>query len=252
MTNFIGRRVEVLAEVGSTNDRAAELAADPANAGVVVIAERQTAGRGRDGSAWLCPPGAGVLMSVVLFPLDDLNRPAVLTAWAAVSVAEVVRRSAGVQARIKWPNDLLVRGKKVCGILIEQRRGATVVGIGLNANQTAADFAAAGLFGAASLAQFTGRRFDTRDLANELIAQLDAEYSQLLAGELAALESCWAWRVGLLGRAVELTATDGRSILGRLFEMTFETIAIQTAAGSEIRLAPESTRSITQAYGPRT
>ena len=91
----------------------------------------------RASNAWLAPPGASVLMSVLLFPPPPLRRPAVLTAWAAVAVCTVVRRVTGVPAKIKWPNDVLLRGRKVCGILIEQRRGTVADGCSGTAIQAA-------------------------------------------------------------------------------------------------------------------
>src|SRR5262249_27619283 len=154
------------------------------------------------------PPGRSVLLSALLFPPLQLRRPAVLTAWAAVSVCEAVRRAIGVQAKIKWPNDVLIRGRKVCGILAEQGRG-TVVGIGLNVNQAAADFEAAGLPQATSLALAEGRPLDCREVARVLIGQLDEEYGRLLQGDLATLEACWKWRVGLLGKQVVAECHDG-------------------------------------------
>ena len=119
---FERRRVVVFDSVDSTNSVAAALA-DPADDGLVVIAGHQTAGRGRFGRVWQSRPGVSLLTSVVLFPPAELRRPAVLTAWAAVAVGEAVFALTGVQAKVKWPNDLLIRGKKVCGILIEQRAG---------------------------------------------------------------------------------------------------------------------------------
>src|SRR6266851_1238289 len=153
-TQHIGRRVLVYDRVDSTNAVAASLAGDPANAGVVVLANEQTAGRGQYGRHWECPSGAGVLMSVLLFPPPSWNRPAILAAWAAVSVCETVRQITGLPARIKWPNDILLRGKKACGILIEQGLG-TVAGIGLNVNQPPEAFTAQGLTHGSSLRQFT-------------------------------------------------------------------------------------------------
>src|SRR5947209_4329638 len=143
-TKRLGRRVLVFDRLASTSTLAAELAADPANDGVAVLADEQTAGRGQHGRTWTAPPRSGVLLSLLLFPPNELRRPAVLTAWAAVAVCETVRRVTGVPARIKWPNDVLLRGRKVCGILIEQGRG-TVVGVGLNVLQTAEELASAGL-----------------------------------------------------------------------------------------------------------
>src|SRR3954469_18386865 len=149
-TERVGRRVLVYDSVDSTNTRAAEFArSNPDADGLVLVADQQTAGRGQYGRVWVSRPGSSLLMSVVLRPPPELLRPVILTAWAAVSVAEAILTLTGAQARIKWPNDLLIRGKKVCGILIEQTGTGselvTVAGIGLNLNQTADEFARANL-----------------------------------------------------------------------------------------------------------
>lgn len=229
--------------VTSTNDVAAELAADPQNAGAVVLADFQTAGRGQYGRAWASRPGCSLLASVLLFPPAELNRPVVLTAWAAVAVGEAVRELTGVQVRIKWPNDLLVRGKKVCGILIEQHRG-TVIGIGLNLNQSADDFAAAGLPDAGSLAIAAGSPIDPGAAARVLVHRLDDEYDRLLAGERAALEADWKWRVGLLGRHVTAELADGTTATGRLREMGFDGLELEVGDGAFRVLTPETVRQL--------
>src|SRR5262249_42898872 len=159
--------------------------------GVVVVAGQQTAGRGRLGRAWHSPPG-GVWLSVILRPPPALRRPVVLTAWAGVTVTEAVRRVANLQTRIKWPNDVLLAGRKVCGMLVEQA-AATVVGIGLNVNATRHELDGDGLAGATSLHAVTGRTFDIEDVARRMIEVLDREYVQLLAGDAATLEACWKW-----------------------------------------------------------
>ena len=110
-TRQVGRRVLVFDQLDSTSTYAASLAGDPANDGVVVRAREQTAGRGQHGRSWQCPADCGVLMSVLLFPPPPLRRPALLTAWAAVSVCDTIQQATGLQARIKWPNDVLIRGK---------------------------------------------------------------------------------------------------------------------------------------------
>ena len=114
-----------LRETGSTNDRARELAAAGAPHGTLVTASAQSAGRGRQGRAWSAPPGAALLLSLVL-----RDPPALLPLVAAVAVAE----TCGDEARIKWPNDVLIDGRKVAGILAEGRpqEGWAVLGIGLN------------------------------------------------------------------------------------------------------------------------
>lgn len=241
-TQSLGRRVLIYECLESTNTLAATLADDRANDGVVILAEEQRAGRGQQGRSWHCPPGAGVLLSVLLFPPPALRRPALLTAWAAVSVCEAIRLCTGVQSRIKWPNDVLIRGHKVCGILIEQGRG-TVVGIGLNVNQSAASLAAAGLPGATSLAACTGRTFEVAEMARLLIGQLDEEYQRLSEGDLATLEACWKWRLGLLGKAVLAECPDGIHS-GRLRELAWDGLELQVAGGKIMRLLPESVRHL--------
>jgi BirA family biotin operon repressor/biotin-[acetyl-CoA-carboxylase] ligase len=236
-TRRIGRRVLRFDRVDSTNTQAAARATDPANDGLVVLADAQTAGRGRHGRTWQSWPGTGVLLSVLLFPPTPLRRPALLTAWAAVCVCETIRAATGMQARIKWPNDILLRGRKVCGILIEQGAG-TVVGIGLNVNPTAENLAEAGLVQAGSLSVFAGTTFDCRSVARHLIAHMDEEYERLCEGDLAGLEACWKWRIGLLGKQVTARGPDA-SYCGRLRDVTFEKLELEQAGGELLRLRPE-------------
>ncbi len=241
-TAVVGRRVLVFDALDSTNTFAAALPPD-ADEGLVIVARDQTAGRGRFGRAWRSRPGAALLMSVVLSPPPELRRPVILTAWAAVAVGEAVRELAGVQARIKRPNDLLVRGKKVCGILIEQ--GArTVTGIGLNLGQTAAEFAALGLPDAASLAMAGGEPVALRPAVAAVVRNLDAEWGRLLAGERAAVEADWKWRVGLLGREVEVERADGTRPTGRLRDMGFDAIELVRPDGAVELIPPEAVEHV--------
>jgi BirA family biotin operon repressor/biotin-[acetyl-CoA-carboxylase] ligase len=241
-TRRLGRRVLVFARLDSTNNHAAALAADADNDGVVVLAREQTAGRGQHGRSWQAPAGTSVLLSALLFPPVELRRPALLTAWAAVSVCETILQATGLQARIKWPNDVLVRGHKVCGILIEQGLG-TVAGIGLNVNQSAEMFAQAGLTQAASLVMLTGEQLDCDDVARRLIGQLDEEYDRLCQGDLATLEACWKWRVGLLGKPVAAECPDG-VFRGRLREMAFAGLELEQPDGRTLVLPPERVRHL--------
>ncbi|MBY0527964.1 MAG: biotin--[acetyl-CoA-carboxylase] ligase [Gemmataceae bacterium] len=247
-THRLGRRVLVFDQLDSTSTTAAALANDPANDGVVVLANSQTAGRGQHGRSWQCAPGTGVLMSVLLFPPPEIRRPALLTAWAAVSVCEMVREVANLQGRIKWPNDVLLRGRKVCGILIESRavadsRLAVVAGIGLNVNQTAAMFDDAGLPDATSLGIAAERLFDAAEVARTLIRHLDDEYTRMCHGDRATLEACWKWRLGLLGRQVEAECGDGK-YHGRLREVSFDGLELEQGDATVLRLEPERVRQL--------
>jgi BirA family biotin operon repressor/biotin-[acetyl-CoA-carboxylase] ligase len=237
-TRRLGRRVLVFDRLDSTNTYAARLAAEGATEGIAILAEEQTAGRGQHGRTWQAPAGDSVLLSVLLFPPPELRRPAVLTAWAAVAVCGVVRETTGLQARIKWPNDVLLRGRKVCGILIEQGGNAVVAGIGLNVRQSAETFAAAGLPEATSLAQFPAQPLATSDVARLLLHRLDEEYDLLCQGDLGTLEACWKWHVGLLGRQVIAECHDGNH-RGRLREMGFDGVVLEPPGSAPVVLRPE-------------
>jgi BirA family biotin operon repressor/biotin-[acetyl-CoA-carboxylase] ligase len=237
-TRHVGRRVLVFDSLPSTNDHAARLARETASCdGLAILADVQTAGRGQHGRTWTAAPRSSVLLSLVLFPPESLRRPAILTACAAVAVCRTVQRTVGVQARIKWPNDVLLRGKKVCGILIERGRG-TVVGIGLNVQQTAEDFAAAELPQATSLAQFSSHDLDTAAVAREVLAQMDEQFAALVDGDLAIVEACWKWHLGLLGRPVAAECHDG-VVRGRLRALTFAALELEQRDGTTQVLVPE-------------
>jgi BirA family biotin operon repressor/biotin-[acetyl-CoA-carboxylase] ligase len=249
-TKHLGRRVQVHDCVDSTNSLALALAADPDVHGLVLLAREQTAGRGQYGRSWHAPPESSVLMSVLLFPPAPLRRPALLTAWAAVSVCETILQLVNLQAKIKWPNDVLIRGKKVCGILIEQRTTgnpdfplATVVGLGLNVGQTADMFTQAGLPDAASLASLSGQPPAYEDVAKALIRQMDLQYAGMVDGDLSTLESMWKWRLGLLGKFVIARGLNDQ-YRGRLHDVTFAGLDIELEGGEHVRLPPEGIRNI--------
>lgn len=243
-TSLVGRHVAVYEELPSTNTFAMNLPDEPrVEEGTVILALQQTAGRGRFDRVWQSRSGSSLLMSVILDPPPPLRRPAILTAWAAVAIGDAILKLTGLQARIKWPNDLLIKGKKVCGILIESGR-RTVVGIGLNLNQSAAEFVDANLPDAASLAVFTGQSLELRAAAETALRCLDFEYSRLLGGEQVAVEADWKWRIGLLGREVVVERTDGGTVEGRLRDMSFDALEIEASGPIPVTIRPESVAHI--------
>jgi BirA family biotin operon repressor/biotin-[acetyl-CoA-carboxylase] ligase len=249
----LGRHIHVYDALDSTNTLALALANDPARHGLVLLAREQTAGRGQYGRVWQAPAGSSVLLSLLLFPPESLRRPVLLTAWAAVAVAETVQQLAGLAATIKWPNDVLVNGKKVCGILIEQRTTghadfplASVVGIGLNVAQSAEFFAQANLPDAASLASLAGRALTFEDAAMALVEQLDGWYQRLLDGDLATLEAIWKRRLGLIGKPV-LLETAQQTQPGELLDASFAGVDFREATGHVVRLPPEAIKHIHRA-----
>jgi BirA family biotin operon repressor/biotin-[acetyl-CoA-carboxylase] ligase len=242
-TRHLGRRVLVYDSTDSTSTRCAEFASDERHHGLVVLAHTQTAGRGQHGRSWLCQPGAGLLLSVLLFPPRPLCRAPILTAWAAVSVCELIQQLSALDAHIKWPNDVLINGRKVCGILIEQNQGV-VAGIGLNLNQTKEQFRAAGLTEAGSLQAFTGEQYDVENTARELIMQLDQRYQHLISGAIRGLESQWRHRLGLVGQVVRIEG-PGANHTGWLRGLSFEAMVLETPGDEPLMLAPEQVKHVT-------
>jgi BirA family biotin operon repressor/biotin-[acetyl-CoA-carboxylase] ligase len=140
-TQLIGKNVIWEYEVDSTNDIAVTLAFQGAPEGTVVLAESQRRGKGRMGRSWYSPPGEGIYLSVLLKPLFSPSRVYQMTFMAAVAVAETIRNSLNLNLQVKWPNDLILRNKKVGGILTELKASSdqiycVVLGIGVNANIT--------------------------------------------------------------------------------------------------------------------
>jgi BirA family biotin operon repressor/biotin-[acetyl-CoA-carboxylase] ligase len=216
-TRRVGRRVAVWNRVTSTNDLAARAAVSRANDGLVILAEEQTAGRGRRGRAWSAPPRASVLMSVLLFPPGPLADPAWLTALGAVAVAEVASAWAGAVAAIKWPNDVRVDGRKLAGILVERGTGA-VVGIGVNANLGPDDLPFELRDTATSLRALTGATVDRSEFARALIRKLDALYDASMRTGPGVLSGPWRARSEHLGRVVSVSTPSG-PVRGRLDDL---------------------------------
>jgi len=210
----------------STNDRARELAMTGAPHGTLVTAAEQTAGRGRQGRAWSAPPGRALLMSLVL--RDD---HALLPLAAGVAVAA----TCGADARLKWPNDVLLGGRKVAGILAEGRpsEGWAVVGVGVNVAVRPEDFPAE-LRGRA-----TGLGLQPADVSR-VLARLLEELDAALGLTLPALLEAWRSRDALLGHAVTWGAGSGTAAgvdaAGRL-RVTLADGSETTLAAGEVHLA---------------
>lgn len=171
---FFGVPVRRVGRCTSTMDVIADLANAGAPTGTSVLADEQTAGRGRHGRSWSAPPGTSILFSALLRPDVAPNRLGALSILLAVCVARVVTIRTGRAARIKWPNDVLVDGAKVCGVLANARfagEGApeVVFGIGLNVNTPAGALPA----GAASLLSITGHKHDRHAVLAHLLRQLE-------------------------------------------------------------------------------
>lgn len=209
-TRFIGQRVAHFPSLNSTMEMARREAKKGAVEGTVVIAEEQTAGRGRVKRAWLSPRGS-LSLSVVLYP--GVAQLPYLIMLASVAVARSLETVAGLKTQLKWPNDVLIRGKKVCGILIENGlKGSSiawaVIGIGINVNMKMADFPEIADT-ATSLSDERGEELPRVEIIRRLLIELERLYLEL--GDGARLYREWRDRLITLGKRVRVIS--GKNVL---------------------------------------
>lgn len=214
-TRLIGRHLRWHDSLSSTNDLARNLAEIGVPEGTVIVAEEQTAGRGRHGRPWASPRG-GIWLSVILHPgLAPADTPLVGLA-ASTATARAIRQTLGLLARLKWPNDVLIEGRKVAGILVEAGGDGlwVVAGIGINANIDQGALPDRPAYPATSLLAVTGRPVDRCELACALLRELEHRYEEVRseAGRLGVLRR-WREMADTLSRAVRVEAS-GRVLEG--------------------------------------
>ena len=176
--------------------------------GAVATADHQTGGRGRLGRVWVETPGSSVLCSVLLRPPAG-RAVAQLSLVGGLAVAEAVEGVSGLPALIKWPNDVLVEGRKMAGVLAEQRGAAVVLGIGINVNQAEACLPADARVPAGSLRSLTGRLFDCEEVLAAFLGRLDGLYARWCDGGLGAVHAELTARDFLRGRRVSVNGVEG-------------------------------------------
>jgi BirA family biotin operon repressor/biotin-[acetyl-CoA-carboxylase] ligase len=175
--------------------------------GALVVADQQTAGRGRLGRSWEAPPGTALLCSLLLKPPPERHPPE-LSLVAGVAVADALELSVGLAIQLKWPNDVMLRRRKVAGCLAEAHDGAVVLGIGVNVNQTRSELPD----GAGSLRTLTGQEWDREELLATLLRALELRYGAWLEGGLDAVYEGLSPRDFLRGRHVSVNGTSGVAV----------------------------------------
>jgi BirA family biotin operon repressor/biotin-[acetyl-CoA-carboxylase] ligase len=216
-TKIIGRDIQVFEQTTSTNDVAEKLARDGVREGVVVFAESQTKGRGRLGRAWMSPARKGLWFSVLLRPNLRPQETTQLTVISATALRRALKTVTGLSAEIKWPNDLLLGGKKTAGILTEMsaeldRVRHAILGLGVDVNQDAFPTELRAV--ATSLKIAAGREISRAELAVEILRELDRDYARICAGKFAEVADEWEAACVTIGRNVTVHVGD-RNFQGR-------------------------------------
>ena len=224
-TRFIGQRVIYYPSLPSTMDEAKRQAQKGAKEGTVIVAEEQTAGRGRIRRAWLSPRGS-IALSIILYP--EVGYLSYLIMVASLGVVHAVEKVTGLKPAIKWPNDVLINDKKVCGILVEselkgKRVDYAILGIGINVNLKPSDFPEIQPL-ATSLSHELGRQVSQLDVIRCLLAEIERLYLALPSGDAVYRE--WRDNLVTLGKRVQVSSE----------ETTYEGIAESVASDGSLLL----------------
>ncbi|MBN1399817.1 MAG: biotin--[acetyl-CoA-carboxylase] ligase [Anaerolineae bacterium] len=234
-THLVGRYLEAYTEIPSTNSRAVELARSGAQDGAVVVADTQSAGRGRLGRRWFAPPGTSLLISLVLRPELEPGQAPRVTMLCSLAALEAIRQVSGVESQIKWPNDLVVGDRKLGGVLTELGLSGTsvdyvVVGMGINVNLEVESLPEV-MTPPTSLLAETGRPLSRLALLQALLEGVEARYLRLQSGWSPHAE--WRQHLATLGQSVQI-GTPEEIITGQAVDVD--------ADGALLVLTPEGAR----------
>jgi BirA family biotin operon repressor/biotin-[acetyl-CoA-carboxylase] ligase len=238
-TRALGRIVEVHATISSTNDRARAIAKEGSAPGIAVVAHTQTLGRGQRGRTWHSPPNAGLYVSFLVRPSIAPRRAPSLTLLAGVALRDAVQSAAGIDAQIKWPNDLLARGgeragRKLAGILVEVsadplRIDHAVIGVGINVRRAPWPPEIAPL--AASLEEVAGDPVDVGRLFSELAGELERRLDEVEGAGFQHVARAWTENAAGLNRHVKV-AVDASTVEGTLRGIAEDgALLVETPAG---------------------
>lgn len=212
-TSVVGSTIHCREIVDSTNEEGWREGVRGASDGTVIFAEEQRAGRGRMGRRWTAPRGKGLLFSVILRPRLAASRVGLVTAIGALTVVDALHEACGLRPEIRFPNDVLIGGRKIAGILVESRfisniADIFVVGIGLNVNMDRADFPPDIQTPATSVFLESGREAGRALLARRMLEALDRWYEVLLHGSPAAITARWREVSMVIGKRVAVREGD--------------------------------------------
>lgn len=237
-TRIVGKNLCVFNEIRSTNTEAFRLAEEGSMEGTVVLADAQTGGKGRLGRIWTSPPGVNIYCSVVLRPPVPLMQASQMTFITSLAASRSIEHVSGLVPVIKWPNDLLLNGAKVAGILNElsaetEKINFLVLGIGINVNMTRSQFPEDLRYPATSLAIEGNGPISRSKLVKALLTELDALYTDYLQNGFAGIRREWELRSAMQGKQVKVSTGD-HEWTGMVKGIDdFGALLVQTPAGIE-------------------
>lgn len=207
-TKIIGKRILFIEEVGSTNDEARHLVSQGEREGTVIIAGSQLKGRGRLGRRWVSPPG-GIYLSVILKPYISAAKLPIITIFASVAVVRTIRGLAKLDASVKWPNDIVISGKKVGGILCEATKRNIIIGIGVNLNTNLSILPKPLKKQATSVKFESGINVSRDKVIKILLEELDKLYRDFLSRRHNDILAEWSSSCQTLGSRIKIELTKG-------------------------------------------
>ena len=234
----VGREIFFYDTVGSTNAIASEIAAKTAE-GAVVLADTQSKGKGRLGRCWVSPPGVNIYMSIILRPDIRPRDATLITIMSSVACANALRKVTGLNVTIKWPNDLIIQKKKLCGILTELKTERNkiifaVAGIGINVNADINEFPEDVKYIATSLKNETGIVYSRTEIVAEILNEIDRWYKTLKVMDRDALLSEWKRLSSTLGREVMVVTGQG-TITGLALDLDSEGMLMIKLSSGEVK-----------------
>jgi BirA family biotin operon repressor/biotin-[acetyl-CoA-carboxylase] ligase len=238
-TRIIGRTdILHLKETDSTNLQAKNLAAEGAPEGTLIVAESQHSGRGRKGRTWFSPPGLGIYSSLILRPAISPTEAPGITLMTAVAAAEAVIALTGIPARIKWPNDIMVKNRKLAGILTEistemDSVDFIIVGFGMNVNTPADDFPSDIKKIATSVYAETGKRFPRVKMLQTYLKNFEVHYETFKKEGFSGIREKWKALTEIIGKKVTVRKVAGE-ITGKVMDVDHEGVLILQDENGEI------------------
>lgn len=241
-TKILGKEILHYDSISSTNDIAKEWALKKEKEGLVIIGEEQLKGRGRRGRNWESPKGTGIWMSILLRPDISPKDGPKFTLLSAVAVTKAIKEVTGIEGKIKWPNDIIINNKKVCGILTEMNAeidfiNYVIIGIGINVNGAREDFPKEVQHRAISLSQVKGELVSRKEIVRKILENIENYYLEFIQSmDFSDILEEWKGLSCNLGKEVR-AIVKGREIIGQAIDINKDgSLILKTKDGEAVEI----------------